>query len=121
MFAEHKKLDNLCVIVDFNGLQIDGPITEVNSPLPIPEKYSAFGFNVIEIDAHDFDQIEAAFEQAKTVKGRPTAIIAHSHKGRGVSYMLDQVSWHGAAPNKEQYDTAMSELNAALAELEKGE
>ncbi len=121
MFAAHKRLDNLCVIVDFNGLQIDGPVAEVNSPLPIPEKYAAFGFNVIEIDAHNFDQIEAAFEQAKTVKGRPTAIVAHSHKGQGVSYMLDQVSWHGAAPNKEQYEIAMAELNATLAELEKGE
>ncbi|MBQ2755778.1 MAG: transketolase [Oscillospiraceae bacterium] len=118
MFAAHKKLDNLCVIVDFNGLQIDGAITDVNSPCPIPEKYEAFGFNVITIDAHDFDQIEAAFEQAKTVKGKPTAIIAVSTKGKGVSYMLNKASWHGAAPNKEQYDIAMEELKAELAALE---
>ena len=118
MFAAHYKLDNLCLIIDNNGLQIDGKIADVMSPYPIPEKYRAFGFHTIEISAHDFDQIERAFAEAKTVKGQPTAIILTSTKGKGVSYMENQVSWHGAAPNAEQYETAMNELNAALAELE---
>ena len=118
MFAAHYKLDNLCVIVDNNGLQIDGKIADVMSPYPIPDKYRAFGFHVIEISAHDFDQIEAAFEEAKTVKGKPTAIILTSVKGKGVSYMENQVKWHGASPNPEEYEQAMNELNAALAELE---
>ena len=111
-------LDNLCVIVDNNGLQIDGKIADVMSPYPIPDKYRAFGFHVIEISAHDFDQIEAAFAEAKTVKGKPTAIILTSVKGKGVSYMENQVKWHGASPNPEEYEQAMNELNAALAELE---
>ena len=118
MFAAHYKLDNLCAIVDNNGLQIDGPVSEVMSPYPIPEKFTAFGWHVITIDAHDFDQIEAALAEAKTVKGKPTVIVQKSIKGKGVSFMENQVSWHGAAPNAEQYETAMAELNAALAALE---
>lgn len=118
MFAAAKKLDNLCVVVDNNNLQIDGSITEVNSPYPIPEKFEAFGFNVITIDGHDFDQIDAAFQAAKACKGKPTAIIQKSVKGKGVSFMENQVSWHGSAPNQEQYDTAMTELKAALARYE---
>lgn len=117
MFAAHKRLDNLCVVVDNNHLQIDGSVEEVNSPYPIPEKFAAFGFHVIEIDAHDFDQLEAAFAEAETVKGKPTAIIQKSVKGKGVSYMENQVGWHGTAPNDEQYETAMSELSAALAAI----
>ena len=118
MFAAHKKLDNLCVIVDNNNLQIDGTVEEVNSPYPIPEKFAAFGFEVVEIDGHDFDQIEAALEKAKTVKGRPTAIIQKTVKGKGVSFMENQVGWHGTAPNREQYEQAMAELKAALAAVE---
>ena len=119
MFAAHKKLDNLCIVVDNNGLQIDGKITEVCSPCPIPEKFAAFGFYTIVINAHDFDEIEAAFKKAREVKGKPTAIIALSTKGKGVSFMEDQVSWHGAAPNDEQYAQAMEELNKHLEEISK--
>lgn len=118
MFASHKKLDNLVVIVDNNNLQIDGTVEEVNSPYPIPEKFAAFGFHVIEIDAHDFDALEAAFNEAKTVKGKPTAIIQKSIKGKGVSFMEDQVGWHGSAPNAEQTEAALAELDAARKELE---
>ena len=118
MFAAHYKLDNLCVIVDNNNLQIDGEVSKVMSPYPIDEKLKAFGFEVICIDGHSFDEIEAAFEKAKTVKGRPTAIIAKTVKGKGVSFMKNQASWHGTAPNGEQYETAMSELKAQLASLE---
>ena len=118
MFAAHYKLDNLVVIIDNNGLQIDGPVAEVMSPYPIPEKLKAFGLEVMEIDGHDFDQIEAAFEQAKTVKGKPFAIVMKTVKGKGVSYMENQVGWHGTAPNAEQYEIAMNELKAQLAELE---
>jgi len=118
MFAAHRKLDNLVVIIDNNGLQIDGPVAEVMSPYPIREKVEAFGLEAMEIDGHDFDQIEAAFEKAKTVKGKPFAIIMKTVKGKGVSYMENQVSWHGSAPNAEQYETAMNELKAQLAELE---
>lgn len=118
MFAAHYKLDNLCAIVDNNNLQIDGPVEEVMSPYPIADKFAAFGWNVITIDAHDFDQIEAAMNAAKAVKGKPTVLVQKSVKGKGVSFMENQVSWHGAAPNAEQYETAMAELNAALAELE---
>jgi len=114
MFAAHNKLDNLCILVDNNGLQIDGRITEVCSPEPIDKKFEAFGFNVIVIDAHDFDSIEAAYEKAKTVKGKPTAIISKSTKGKGVSFMEDKVEWHGSAPNAEQYKIAMEELEATL-------
>lgn len=118
MFAAHYKLDNLCAIVDNNNLQIDGTVEEVMSPYPITDKFAAFGWNVITIDAHDFDQIEAAMNAAKAVKGKPTVLVQKSVKGKGVSFMENQVSWHGAAPNAEQYGTAMAELNAALAELE---
>ena len=118
MFASHNNLDNLCLIVDFNGLQIDGPVSEVAGPEPIDKKFEAFGFDVQTIDGHDFDAIEAAFAHAKTVKGKPSVIIAKTVKGKGVSYMENQVGWHGTAPNKEQYETAMQELTAALHELE---
>lgn len=118
MFAAHKRLDNLCVIVDNNGLQIDGPVDEVCSPYPIPEKFAAFGFHTIAIDGHSFSQIEAALEEAKTVKGRPTAIIAKTVKGKDVSFMENNVNWHGAAPNAEQYEIAVKDLNAVLAGLE---
>lgn len=118
MFAAHYKLDNLCAIVDNNNLQIDGTVEEVMSPYPITDKFAAFGWNVIAIDAHDFDQIEAAMNAAKAVKGKPTVFVQKSVKGKGVSFMENQVSWHGAAPNAEQYETAMAELNAALAVLE---
>lgn len=117
MFASHYKLDNFCMYLDWNGLQIDGKITDVMNPTPYKEKLEAFGFNVISIDAHDFEQIEAAFNAAKACKGKPTAIIAKSIKGKGVSYMEDQASWHGSAPNKEQYEQAVAEINAALAQL----
>lgn len=117
MFAAHKQLDTLCIIVDNNNLQIDGTVEEVNSPYPIPEKFEAFGFHVIQIDAHDFDQLEAAFEKAKTVKGKPTAIIQKSVKGKGVSFMENQVGWHGKATNADEYAVAMEELSATLAAL----
>lgn len=110
MFAGARKLDNLVVIVDNNGLQIDGDIAEVCSPYPIADKFKAFNFNVIEVDAHDFEQIDAAFKQAKETKGMPTAIVAKSVKGKGVSFMENQASWHGAAPNDEQYAQAMADL-----------
>ena len=110
MFAGARHLDNLVVIVDNNGLQIDGPIDEVNSPYPIGAKFEAFNFNVVEIDGHDFDQIAAAFKQAKECKGKPTAIIMKTIKGKGVSFMENQVSWHGSAPNDEQCKQALEEL-----------
>ena len=118
MYAAAKKLDNLVAFVDNNNLQIDGSVEEVNSPYPIPEKFAAFGWNVIEIDAHNFDEIEAALENAKATKDKPTAVIAKSIKGKGVSFMENQVSWHGAAPNAEQYEIAMAELKAVLESLE---
>ena len=117
MFAAAKGLGNLTVIVDNNNLQIDGTLEEVNSSYPITDKFAAFGFHVIEIDGNDMEQIEDAVQQAKTV-GKPTAIVQKTIKGKGVSYMEDQCGWHGAAPNKEQYDVAMAELTARLAELE---
>lgn len=120
MFAAHKKLDNLCLIVDNNNLQIDGTLDEVNSPYPIPEKFAAFGFHVIEINGHDFDEIESAFNEARTVKGCPTAIIMKTVKGKGVSYMENAVGWHGSAPNAEQYETAMADLKRILAQYEEG-
>ena len=114
MFAGHRKLDNLCVIVDNNNLQIDGAVTEVNSPYPIGEKFSAFNFHVIEVeDGNDFDQIKAAFDEAKATKGMPTAIVLKTVKGKGISYMENQVSWHGKAPNDDEYETAMKELKEA--------
>lgn len=118
MFAAHYKLDNLVAIVDNNGLQIDGKIEDVMSPYPIVDKFKAFGWHVIEMDAHDFDSIEAAFNEAESVSGQPVAIIQKSVKGKGVSFMENNVSWHGSAPNDEQYEQAMSELKAALAALE---
>ncbi len=118
MFAGNKKLDNLCAIVDYNGLQIDGSLSEVCSPEPFDKKFEAFGWNVICIDAHNFDEIEAALKAARDTKGKPTVIIQKSVKGKGVSFMENSVSWHGAAPNDEQYEIAVNELKAALAELE---
>ena len=118
MSAAHYKLDNLCVIVDNNGLQIDGDIAKVMSPYPIVEKLQAFGFHVQTIDAHDFDQIEAAMNAARAVKGQPSAIVMKSVKGKGVSYMEHNAGWHGKAPNDAEFEIAMGELNAALAELE---
>ena len=114
MFAAHYKLDNLCVIIDWNGLQIDGPVTEVMNPTPHDKKLEAFGFHVISIDGHDFDQIAAALNEAKTVKGKPTAIIARTVKGKGVSFMENQVGWHGSAPNDEQYEKAVAEIKATM-------
>lgn len=113
MLAGFKKLDNLVVIVDNNNLQIDGEITEVNSPYPIDKKFEAFNFHVINIDGNDFDQIDAALKEAKETKGMPTAIIAKTVKGKGVSFMENQVGWHGVAPNDEQYAEAMKELEKA--------
>lgn len=113
MFAGHKNLDNLVVIVDNNGLQIDGDIAEVCSPYPIDKKFEAFNFHVINIDGHDFDAIRAAFLEARQTKGMPTAIIAKTIKGKGVSFMENQASWHGVAPNDEQFAQAMSELEKA--------
>ncbi|MBQ4104883.1 MAG: transketolase [Clostridia bacterium] len=118
MFAAHNKLDNLTVIVDQNGLQIDGPVAEVCGIEPLDKKFESFGFNVIKIDGHSFDDIEAAFEKAKTVKGQPTAILAKTVKGKGVSFMENQVDWHGKGPNKEEYEKACAELQATIAELE---
>ena len=111
MFAAHYKLDNFCMILDLNGLQIDGPITEVMNLTPHDQKLAAFGFHVIVADGHDFDAIEAAFAEAKTVKGKPTAIIFNTVKGKGVSFMENQVGWHGSAPNDEQYAQAVAELS----------
>lgn len=118
MFAAHNRLDNLCVIVDFNGLQIDGTVSDVAGLEPIDTKFASFGFEVITIDGHDFEQIENALDQAKTVKGKPTAIIAKTVKGKGVSFMENQVGWHGTAPNKEQYEQATAELQAEIDRLE---
>ncbi len=118
MLAHHYKLDNLCAVIDNNGLQIDGPVDQVMSPYPIPEKLRAFGWNVVEIDGHDFDQIEGAFAQARENKGAPTAIVMKTTKGKGVSYMENQAGWHGKAPNDEEYEKAMAELRAQLAEVE---
>lgn len=117
MFAAHYKLDNLCAVLDFNGLQIDGPITDVIDPTPFDEKFKAFGWNVLEINAHDFDEMENAFKTAENLKGAPTVIIAHSVKGKGVSYMENKCEWHGSAPKKEQYDIAVAELSEYLAKL----
>ncbi|MBQ1947027.1 MAG: transketolase [Clostridia bacterium] len=117
MYAAHYKLDNLCAFIDSNGLQIDGPTKDVMNSDPIDEKFKAFGWNVIVIDAHDIQAIKDALAKAKTVKGQPTAIVAKSVKGKGVSFMENNVSWHGSAPNQEQYEQAISELDAKLAEL----
>lgn len=117
MFAAHYKLDNLTVFLDFNGLQIDGDITEVMNPTPFDKKFEAFGWNVINIDAHDFEQIEAAVAQAKATKGKPTLVLAKSVKGKGVSFMENEAGWHGAAPNAEQYEQAIAELDAYIKEI----
>ena len=117
MLAGHRKLDNLVVIVDNNNLQIDGKITDVNSPYPIDKKFEAFNFHVINIDGNDFDQIEAAFKEARKTKGMPTAIIAKTIKGKGVSFMEDQASWHGVAPTHEEAAQAIAEIDAAYEEL----
>lgn len=118
MFAAHHKLDNLCYIVDFNGLQIDGKVSEVAGLEPLDEKFESFGFEVIKICGHCFNQIEEAFEKAKSVKGKPTVIIAETIKGKGVSYMENQVGWHGKAPNAEQYELALNELKEQQKVLE---
>jgi len=115
MFAAHYDLDNLCVIVDSNGLQIDGPVTEVMSPRPIDAKFEAFGFHVIVIDGHNFDEIENAFNEFKSVSGKPTAIIMNTTKGKGVSFMENNVGWHGKAPNEDQYNQALADLAASEA------
>ena len=113
MFAAHRNLDNLCVIVDNNGLQLDGTIEEIIGATPLDKKFEAFGFHVLEADGHDFDSLKAAFDKAREVKGKPTVIIAKTVKGKGVSYMENNVAWHGAAPNEEQYRQAMEELEKA--------
>lgn len=118
MFAGNGGLDNLTAFVDYNGLQIDGTLAEVNSPEPIPEKFAAFNWNVKVIDAHDLDAIDEAVQSAKATKGRPTVIVMKSIKGKGVSFMENNVGWHGKGPNDDEYQKAMAELNAALAELE---
>ena len=118
MAAAHYKLDNLCIVVDNNGLQIDGNIADVMSPYPIVDKLVAFGFHVIAIDGHDFDQIEAAMNEARQTKGKPTAIVMTTTKGKGVSFMENDAGWHGKAPNDAEYAKAMEELKAQLAELE---
>ena len=118
MFAAHYKLDNITAFIDFNGLQIDGDITQVMNPTPIDKKFEAFGWNVIVIDAHNYDEIKDAIKHAKETKGKPTAIVAKSVKGKGVSYMENQAGWHGSAPNKEQYEIAIEELDAKIKELE---
>lgn len=110
MFAAHYKLDNLCLIVDYNGLQIDGPVSEVMNPAPFPEKFAAFGWQVVEVDGHSFEELENAFATARETKGRPTVIVAHTVKGKGVSFMEHQVGWHGQAPKTEQYEQAVREL-----------
>ena len=117
MFASHYKLDNLVCVLDLNGLQIDGPITEVMNPTPHDDKFRAFGWHVITIDAHDFDAIEAAFNEARTVKGKPTAIIAKSVKGKGVSYMENACEWHGQAPKEDLYLVAVADLKKIEEEL----
>ena len=114
MFAARHNLDNLCVVIDYNGLQIDGPVAEIVNPAPFEGKLSSFGCHVITIDAHDFEAIEAAFTEAKTVKGKPTAIVANSVKGKGVSFMENQVKWHGSAPNDAQYAEAVAEIRAQM-------
>lgn len=121
MFAAHYKLDNLTIFVDFNGLQIDGNIKDVMSPLPIDKKFEDFGWNVIVIDAHNYDEIKAALKTARETKNKPTAIIAKSIKGKGVSFMENNYAWHGAAPNDEQYGIAISDLNKKLSELEESQ
>ena len=114
MFAAHYKLDNLTAFIDFNGLQIDGKVTEVMNPTPIDEKFKAFGWNVVVIDGHNFEEIEKAVEVAEATKGKPTAIICKTVKGKGVSFMENKAEWHGSAPNKEQYEIAVAEISATI-------
>ena len=118
MFANHYKLDNLCVILDYNKLQIDGPVAEVIGPAPFESKLEAFGYNVITIDGHNFEEIEAAFKAAKACKGKPTAIVANTVKGKGVSFMENKVNWHGAAPKDPEYAIAVEEINAQIGGLQ---
>lgn len=118
MFAAHYKLDNLTAFVDFNGLQIDGDVRQVMNPLPIDKKFEAFGWHVITVSAHDFDELEQAIAEAKATKGKPTAVVMHSVKGKNVSFMENNAAWHGAAPNQEQYEQAIAELDAKIKELE---
>ncbi len=118
MFAHHYRLDNLCVIIDNNNLQIDGKISDVMDPSPIPDKLRAFGFAVEEVDGHDFNQLESAFSNAKNTKGLPTAILMHTIKGKGVSFMEDNAGWHGKAPNDQEYEIAIRELAVKLAQVE---
>ncbi len=120
MFAGHRKLDNLCLLFDNNGLQIDGPVDQVAGPGPLDEKLWAFGFEVAEVDGHDFDQLELAFDQARRTQGKPFAILLNTVKGKGVSFMEGQAGWHGKAPGEEQYQTAKAELEQALEVLENG-
>ena len=117
MFAAHKKLDNLCIFLDYNGLQIDGPISEVNDPSPLDSKFEAFGWNVLVIDGHDIEAIDSAVKAAKACKDKPTAIICRTVKGKGVSFMENSVKWHGSAPNEEQYKQAVSEINSYIDSL----
>ncbi|WP_110953939.1 transketolase [Anaerosinus massiliensis] len=119
MFAAHKKLDNLCMFVDCNGLQIDGLVSEIGGPEPLDEKFKAFGFHVITIDAHDFVEIESAVSESKRIKGAPTAVIARSSKGKGISFMENRKEWHGKAPNREEYEQAMQEIKIYMSKLEK--
>ena len=114
MFAAHYKLDNLCVIVDYNKLQIDGPVADIIGPAPFEPKFAAFGFEVITIDGHNIEEIDAAMKKAKEVKGKPTAIIANTVKGKGVSFMENKVNWHGSAPNDEQCAIALAEIQARI-------
>ena len=118
MFANHYGLDNLCVIIDYNKLQIDGPVAEVIGPAPFEPKLEAFGYNVITIDGHDFNEIDAAFKAARECKGKPTAIVANTVKGKGVSFMENKVNWHGSAPKDPEYAIAMEELNAQIGGLQ---
>ena len=120
MFAGHHQLDNLCVILDYNGLQIDGPVAEVGGPAPFEPKFEAFGFETITVNGNDFDELEKAFDAARACKGKPFAIIAKTTKGKGVSYMENQVGWHGKAPNAEEYEVAMKELKENLEVLQNG-
>ena len=120
MFAGHRKLDNFCVIVDYNGLQIDGPVEKVAGPAPFEPKFQAFGFETMTIDGHNFDELERAFQAAKACKGKPFAIIMKTVKGKGVSFMENQVGWHGKAPNKDEYEVALKELQENLEVLENG-
>lgn len=118
MFAAHYKLDNLTIFIDFNGLQIDGDIRAVMNPTPIDKKFEAFGWHVVSADAHDFESLLAAVMEAKNTKGQPTAVVMRSIKGKNVSFMENNAAWHGAAPNQEQYEQAISELDAKIKELE---